>query len=400
MAEKRSIGKHVASLLTERIGLLVLLLVVILIGVSIAGYVCNWGWTGLRGTKDDGPKTLWHWLELLIVPIVLAAGALWFRKIEEEIRLAREKREKDAAQQRREAEAKSARDIEDQRAQETALQTYLDRMSALLLDKETPLLNSKRRSPFQEMASAWTLTVLRRIDGKRRNQVLQFLRDARLIGVNKIWADSEEAPALETVVDESDPIAVFAGRNMSDMDLSGADLSHADLRGANLNRANLIGADLIRADLRDADLSRAKLSGADLSGADLSGSYLTGADLSAPSRTPGELVIVGGFLRRRDRPAILEGANLAHAHFGGRVAVEDRRLDDFVGVVLIGGAGLSGVDFREVKGLTEADFRGAFDSGTAQWPDGFDRKAAGLVAPGDLAAEEQSPRAPSPPRIR
>ncbi len=31
-----------------------------------------WGWTGF------GDKTGWDWMELFIVPLVLAAGAFWF----------------------------------------------------------------------------------------------------------------------------------------------------------------------------------------------------------------------------------------------------------------------------------------------------------------------------------
>jgi hypothetical protein len=39
-----------------------------LVIITILGYWQRWTWTEL----------LWRWLELLIIPIVLAAGAFWF----------------------------------------------------------------------------------------------------------------------------------------------------------------------------------------------------------------------------------------------------------------------------------------------------------------------------------
>src|SRR5687768_14763362 len=61
--------------------------------------------------------TLWEWVKLLIVPAVIAAGGLWYNA------------------QQREGELK----IADRRAQDLALQAYLDQMSQLLTDKEQPL---------------------------------------------------------------------------------------------------------------------------------------------------------------------------------------------------------------------------------------------------------------------
>ena len=38
----------------------------------IGGYALNWGWTGFKG------NTLWDWLELLALPVVVASLPLWF----------------------------------------------------------------------------------------------------------------------------------------------------------------------------------------------------------------------------------------------------------------------------------------------------------------------------------
>ena len=46
--------------------------VLVLIVLAIGGYVFNWKWTGF---KDN---TLWDWLHLLILPVVLTAVTIWF----------------------------------------------------------------------------------------------------------------------------------------------------------------------------------------------------------------------------------------------------------------------------------------------------------------------------------
>ena len=37
----------------------------VFVGVVIGGYVGNWSWTGFRG------NTLWDWLHLMLVPLLL-----------------------------------------------------------------------------------------------------------------------------------------------------------------------------------------------------------------------------------------------------------------------------------------------------------------------------------------
>jgi hypothetical protein len=75
-------------------------------------------WTGFRG------KTVWDFLQLLIVPLVLAVIGLWFATQQDA-------RQQQFENQRSDAERKFA----DQRAQDEALQAYLDQMSQLLLDR-------------------------------------------------------------------------------------------------------------------------------------------------------------------------------------------------------------------------------------------------------------------------
>jgi len=84
-----------------------------------AGYIFNWDWTGLSR------KTLWDWLQLLILPAVLALGGYLFN-------YTTSKNEQKSTQLRDQTE----RDIALDNQCEAALQTYIDKMSELLLKFE------------------------------------------------------------------------------------------------------------------------------------------------------------------------------------------------------------------------------------------------------------------------
>jgi hypothetical protein len=103
--------------------------------------------------------TLWDWIKLLIIPAVIAGGGIWFNW----------------QQQQRESE------IAEQRAQDEALQAYLDRIGKLLLDKDNPLRQSKEHDEVQTLARASTLTILRRLNPGRKRSILDFLYEADLI---------------------------------------------------------------------------------------------------------------------------------------------------------------------------------------------------------------------------
>jgi Pentapeptide repeats (8 copies) len=165
--------------------------------------------------------TLWAWVKLLIVPVVLAIGGFLFTR----------------------SENRATQGVAERRAQDEALQAYLDHIGDLLLDTKEPLRQSKEG---RTLARARSLTMLTRLDNERKGSVVRFLFEAELITKGRVV-----------------------------ITLSGADLSGADLYSADLS-----GADLSGTDLSDADLSSADLSGADLSGADLTGTSLYGADLT------------------------------------------------------------------------------------------------------------------------
>jgi uncharacterized protein YjbI with pentapeptide repeats len=254
-------------------------------------------WTGFgEKTWPEEPgevrraKTLWDWLQLLVVPaILILVVALWNTS-----QTSRDKRREDKARQ------------------DAMLTAYLNRMSDLILYGE--LLKAEEGSAVKAVARSATLTVVRRLDGERKADVLRFLYEGHLLqmprkhavylnGADLRRARLEDAQLQgaflgDDVLRNPDVGLInrgganLAGANLRDANLSdailgGADLTNADLRYAHLRGAILGGGHLRHADLRHADLTpddngvNANLGGADLRNANLSHAHLTGAFLSA-----------------------------------------------------------------------------------------------------------------------
>jgi uncharacterized protein YjbI with pentapeptide repeats len=232
---------------------LALMTVIVLLIAGGAAY----GWTGFGG------KTLWDWLQLLIIPLVLASAGLWFTF------------QLDQRQQ----------ETEVNRAMDTALQAYLGQMSQLLIEED--LHNAQPGESLSELARARTLTILDQLDGNRRERVLQFLHEADLI-------------------DKEHPVLSLEGASLSDVSILGEDYSGANLAGVVLNESDLSGITLDQADLSDADLGHTNLNEAELKGTDFSNAELWGADLGSANLTGADL-----------SDAILHQAQLSGANLTG-----------------------------------------------------------------------------------
>jgi hypothetical protein len=196
-------------------------------------------------------KTLWDWMELLIIPLVLAIGAFFLqrseRAVEREAADIRARREQEEENRRARLEHELATD----RQQEGALQAYLDRMAELLLKEK--LLEGKDEKVLN-VARVRTLTVMRGLNCTRNAIVLRFLLDIGLAG------------NMES--------NLFVNANLEGVDLERVNLSLTNLENAKLKSANLKGANLKDADLHGADLTDASLREANLTGANVSSEQL------------------------------------------------------------------------------------------------------------------------------
>lgn len=202
-------------------------------------------------------KTLWDWMELLIIPLVLGFGAFFLNRSERAI-------EHQIAEDR----AKVEREIATDRQREAALQSYLDRMADLLLKENLRFSENKE---VRNVARIRTLTVLRALDGERKGMLVLFLQEAGLIRrdgiIDLTGADLTKADLERAHLNGAN----LSGSFLLSAQLFLADLTAADVSGAYLLDVNLTDANLTEANLRDAWLDGANLTGADLTGADLSG---------------------------------------------------------------------------------------------------------------------------------
>ena len=263
--------------------------VIALIVLFILGYIFNWAWIGVgpyispphpQNSDFQRGKTLYDWLQLAVIPVVLAVGVWWLTRLqhqrdqqlaEKRVQTEREAAEKQAQAEREAAEkkAQTEHDIAWYNQREQALQAYIDSLSELLLEKN--LRESQPEDEVRNIARVRTLTVLPRLDEKRKGLVLEFLYESGLIYKGKCIIDLSGAD-----LSLADMLLI----NLGKADLTGARLVEANLKYANLLNAELGGTSLRRANLSEANLTEANLTSATLSEADLLGADLTGAILT------------------------------------------------------------------------------------------------------------------------
>ena len=272
--------------------LVVALVVLTLVGgLGIILYRGHMGKPWWEGTRD---KEFWDYLELLIVPAAIAVGVAvinwmqsWRERQTDEAQRVREQQmddrqrwlELEVAQKQWDRE----RDLARQRAMDTALETYLDKMEGIVVEL-LPYLDDaeKGRSDIFPLARARTLTLLERLDGSRKRAVMRFLSETTMI--HKLRG----------------PIAL-QDADFSDAELTRMDLSDRNLSGARLTRAKLANTLLWGTDLRAANLSGAVLTGASLG--------LAGVPFSLPGEVDAEPA--------QTRLATLEMVDLSYANLDG-----------------------------------------------------------------------------------
>jgi uncharacterized protein YjbI with pentapeptide repeats len=376
-------GKQIKS--HPVITLLIPFLIALILTIIIGGYRLHWAWTGFTGATESY-KTLYDWLQLLFVPIALTGFGFFLNYRERKAAERRADKERREDERRAEYEEKAAerraeteRSIAVDNQCEAALQGYINEISELLLHEN--LRESKPKGEVRTIARVRTLTVLPRLDDKRKGTVLQFLHESGMIargnsivdltganlrGANLIGAllsnselsntDLRNANLSDAVIYRTNFLSTklreanmrnahLDNADLGDADLSSADLSKASLRDANLDNANLIGANLYGADLKCANLKfaglneanlvetyfrEAILKQADLSGADLRKSTLWYADLESASLEQADLR--GAELIKQvpehivvdKEPANLEKTDLSRANLKGAIVTQEQ----------------------------------------------------------------------------
>jgi uncharacterized protein YjbI with pentapeptide repeats len=201
-------------------------------------------------------------------------------------------------------------DVESQRAQDEALQAYLDQLTHLLVTKDADtLIRMQVNDDVRQVIRARSVPLFQSLDSTRKWSLVLFLSVMGLL------------PRGQPI-----PIVSLAGADLRGVDGRGVPLQNVALQGANLSKATLFeadlsGASLRKTDLREANLMWANLRGADLSGADLRGAMLFQANLSETNLGRASLVeadlgktsLTGAYLRKAD----LTKATLSRAYLVG-----------------------------------------------------------------------------------
>ncbi len=168
-------------------------------------------WTGFQG------KTLWDWLDLLLVPVMLAVGIFVLETTESR---------------------RQEYNLTEQYKQQI-LRDYFNELSALVFEQQKleTLTKAKEYAPERELLGSRTLATLEILgeDASRKSQIIRFIGNSSL---------SRFIPIRRA--------------NLATLDLSYVDLTGADLRRTNLTGAILCGANLREANFEGAILSKAQ----------------------------------------------------------------------------------------------------------------------------------------------
>jgi uncharacterized protein YjbI with pentapeptide repeats len=351
------------------------------------GFVAEHG-NGTPTAQQPAAKSLWDWLQLLIVPFVLALAAF-------ALNAAQDRRESTRDEERASRERAAAAE----RAREDSLRGYFQQMSDLItehrLGSHGPRSLTSRSPDVAGLARTLTLTVLRRLDGDRKGLVLQFLAEAKLIVPGRRWRSSTSTrrPKASFRYPVSAPCVLPRHQRCwqppvepvtTMVSLRSADLRGAVLRGRGLNfffesfgtYVRVFSADLSGTDLRNADFQDAGLRGVSFDHADLRGADFSGATLSA---------------------ATFHGACLTEAKFGNASLYSDV-FSGFPSTAYLGKSEgrdvdfshsrLDRVDFRQAA-LTDVDLSGASTAGT-MFPSEDSTRASHAAKPGRQSVSRHS----------
>ena len=269
-----------------------------------------WQRTGFAG------KTLWDWLQLLIVPLVLALAAFALNAAQAD--RDRDQDVRQAAQERR---------VTEDRAREDALRGYLQQISDLITDHGLSSAGSRGTGlDVRTLARTLTVTTLRRLDAERKSLVVRFLLEGDLITGTTTWIKS---PDGRIPIDTGQPQISLAGADLRGVavprflqrrtgpnergqyEVVAATFQGADLRDADFREALLNGVSLLGADLRGADFRGANAGGADFRFACLSDARFAGITVGER----GDNAYTVDFAAVRGRDVDFSGADLTDATF-------------------------------------------------------------------------------------
>ena len=214
--------------------------------------ISNFKWSGFQ------KKSFWDWLQLLIIPLMLALGAFYLNSA---------------------ADFRDYQIAQEQKHQEI-LTDYFSKMQDLIVEtkksKQTPgskESNSEERllPEFRPTAKALTLSVLEQLDGKRKGKVITYLAESQLITVD----NNKLSTQPEIKLDGANLDDIELGNKGQRNSLNEDEMTIIDkikIKNANMKRANLSGLQLLYSELNGSNLENATLENVNFTGSTMIGS--------------------------------------------------------------------------------------------------------------------------------
>lgn len=247
----KKISKH----LLIGIGIIILGLIIY---VSCFHWIDNKSWPNWTGFKG---KTLWDFLEILVVPIFLAIIAIVFNILSN----------------------KNSNRIADNRTQDYTLRNYLDDLSHFLLEED--IYQTDDNSPIRQLLRAKTLTALHQLNGERKGILIRFIYHLGLINkngplINLSGADLKSINLSGADHSDNKDRTLLNYLSLFEVSFAGAEMREADFSEAKLSRSNFMFTDLTDADFGDAHLMESDFRFATLKNVNFNNASLLNADLS------------------------------------------------------------------------------------------------------------------------
>ncbi len=214
-------------------------------------YLYDQPWTGFgkgvgNNVQSNSPKTLWDWLELIIVPISLSLIAWFFKK----------------------SEIKTEKAISLEKNREGELYSFYDYVQNIHFS--TDLNDNRTKEMVSVLASARAKVIIGNLDVKRKASFIKFLYEVGFINI--------DGPII--VFDRPD----FSGINLDNnslfkMTIRGADFSNSSFEFSTLSFSIFSGSCFSKSSFYFAQLQRAYFDWCEVDSADFSHANLEKASL-------------------------------------------------------------------------------------------------------------------------
>lgn len=242
-----------------RVFIIVVAAPAVILGVIIL-YQFSWSGFGQTTRPDDLtelPKTIWDWLDLLVVPLIILIATVAFNG---SMQNAQERREN-----LRQAHEKQ---LEALRANRELFDSLLDRISKLLLDQGLNEKGENNDEMARWIATAHVTSALNLLDTQWKTETVLFLVRAKLL--------NGENPTIKLEWVNLDDMEL-AGQTLNDVNFERTLLRHSNFELTKLQGAFFTGAQLSGSKFHFAEMNKANLSGANLTDASLQNAKLEDA---------------------------------------------------------------------------------------------------------------------------